>query len=167
MGTARGLDPERVRSVEDETINRVRAVAQWRHPIPAFKRRTIPVRLESWYRSPSGEPGWTVSYVESVRQYPPGPEDKGCGLETLVSGWIHHRDGQLMDVHQLRGKLTYCDRVGATYMLPFGRVTPREDSYWVFQLSGWEAESYEVVAVRPKSVRYVLEVFGGAGRRCR
>jgi hypothetical protein len=36
----------------------------------------------------------------------------------------------------------------------------------VFQLSGWESESYEVVAVRPKSVRYVLEVFGGAGRRC-
>ena len=50
---------------------------------------------------------------------------------------------------------------GATYMLPFGRVRPRKDSYWVFQLSGWESESYEVVAVRPKSVRYVLEVFGG------
>ena len=152
--------------VEDETISRVRAVSQWRHPIPAFKRRTIPVRLESWYRSPSGEPGWTISYIEAVRQYPPGPDDKGCGLETLVSGWIHHRDGQLMEENQLRGKLTYCDRVGATFMLPFGRVRPRKASYWVFQLSGWESESYEVVAVRPKSVRYVLEVFGGAGRRC-
>ena len=62
--------------------------------------RRLPVRLESWYRSPSGEPGWTVSYVEAVRQYPPGPEDKGCGLETLVSGWLHHRDGQLMEEHR-------------------------------------------------------------------
>jgi hypothetical protein len=51
-------------------------------------------------------------------------------------------------------------------MLPFGRVTPRKESYWVFQLSGWESESYEVVAVRPEKVRYVLEVFGGGGRRC-
>ena len=89
-----------------------------------------------------------MSYVEAVRQYPPGPEDKGCGLETLVSGWVHHRDGQLMEDTQLRGKLTYCDRVGATYMLPFGRIRPRKETYWVFQLSGWEAEWYQVVAVR-------------------
>ena len=152
--------------VEDATISGVRSATNWRHPIPAAKRRTLPVRLESWYRSPSSEPGWTISYVEAVRQYPPGPEDKGCGLETFVSGWVHHRDGKLMAAKQLRGKLTYCDRVGVTYMLPFGRIRPRKDSYWVFQLSGWEAESYEVVAVRPEKVRYVLEVFGGGGRRC-
>ena len=77
-----------------------------------------------------------MSYVEAVRQYPPGPDDKGCGLETLVSGWVHHRDGEMIDVSQLRGKLTYCDRVGVTYMLPFGRVRPQDKSYWVFQLSG-------------------------------
>jgi hypothetical protein len=152
--------------VEDETIAKVRAKTQWRHPIPARQRRTLPVRLESWYRSPSGEPGWTVSYVEAVRQYPPGPDDKGCGLETLVSGWLHHRDGQLMKDTQLRAKLTYCDRVGATYMLPFGRIRPRKQTYWVFQLSGWESESYEVVAVRPKKIRYVLENFAGGAGRC-
>ena len=152
--------------VEDDTIRKVRSVTNWRHPLPTATRRGFPVRLESWYRSPSGEPGWTVSYVEAVRQYPPGPDDKGCGLETFVSGWIHHRDGQLMKANQLWGKLTYCDRVGVAYMLPFGRIRPRKDSYWVFQLSGWESESYEVVAVRPEKVRYVLEVFGGGGRRC-
>lgn len=153
--------------VEDETISKVRLNTGWRHTIPTAKRKSVPVRLESWYRSPSGEPGWTVSYVEAVRQYPPAPEDKGCGLETLVSGWLHHRDGQLMEGAQLRGKLTYCDRVGATYMLPFGRIRPKDQTYWVFQLSGWESEWYEVVAVRPERIRYVLEVLAGAGRRCR
>ena len=65
---------------------------------------------------------------------------------------------------QLRGKLTYCDRVGATYMLPFGRIRPKKETYWVFQLSGWESEAYEVVAVGREKIRYVLEVFAGAGR---
>ena len=151
--------------VEARSIALVRAHTGWRHPLPADKRRIYPVRLESWYRSPSGEPGWTVSYVEAVRPYPPGPEDEGCGLETLVSGWLHHRDGQLMEGSQLSAKLTYCDRVGATYMLPFGRIRPKDQMYWVFQLSGWESEWYEVVSVRPEKVRYVLEV-SGAGGRC-
>ena len=48
-------------------------------------------------RASGDEPGSTVSYVEAVRQYPPGPDDKGCGLETLVSGWLHHRDGKLIE----------------------------------------------------------------------
>ena len=87
--------------VEDETLKKVQQRAGWRHPIPVEVRRAAPIRLESWYRSPSGEPGWTVSYVEAVRQYPPGPEDKGCGLETLVSGWMHHRDGKLVQLRVL------------------------------------------------------------------
>jgi hypothetical protein len=152
--------------VEDETISRVRNNSGWRHTVPPEQRRALPVRLESWYRSPSSEPGWTVSYVEAVRQYPPRPEDKGCGLETLISGWLHHRDGQLMKGTELRGKLTYCDRVGATYMLPFGRIRPKDQTYWVFQLSGWESEWYEVVAVRPEKIRYVLEVYAGRRGNC-
>ncbi len=105
--------------------------------------------------------------MEVVRQYPPRPEDRGCGLETYVSGWVHHRDGKLAADSQLNARLTYCDRVGVTYMLPFGRIRPRNKTYWVFQLSGWETEWYDVVEVRPKMARYVLEVFAGSGRGCR
>jgi hypothetical protein len=72
-----------------------------------------------------------------------------------------------MDETQLHAKLTYCDRVGAGYMLPFGRIRPRKDTYWVFQLSGWESESYQVVAVRPEKIQYVLGVFAGGAGRCR
>jgi hypothetical protein len=153
--------------LEDRTVGQVRTFRDWRHPVARDQRRTIPIRLESWYRSPSGQPGWTVSYVEVVRQYPPRPEDKGCGLETFVSGWVHHRDGALTDHSQLSARLTYCDRVGVTYMLPFGRIRPRNKTYWVFQLSGWENEWYDVVEVRPKIARYVVEVFAGSGRGCR
>lgn len=152
--------------VEEDTINNVRRSARWRHPITEAARQKTGVRLESWYRAPSGD-GWTTSYVEAVRQYPPRPDDKGCGLETLVSGWVHHHDGKLSDKTQLTARLTYCDRVGATYMLPFGRIRPKDQTYWVFQLSGWESEWYEVVSVRPEKVRYALEVLGRAGGRCR
>jgi hypothetical protein len=152
--------------VEEETIQRVRANTGWRHPLERAERRKLPVRLESWYRSPAGEPGWTVSYVEAVRQFPPAPEDKGCGLETLVSGWVHHENGVLAKASDLRGKITYCDRVGASYMLPFGRIRPRGRYYWIFQLSGWEDEWYDVAEVGPKRVRHVIEVYAGGRRSC-
>ena len=158
---------EAFNDIEKETVDNVRRFARWRHPIPEAARKHLPIRLESWYRAPSGEPGWTTSYVEAVRQYPPQPEDKGCGLETLVSGWIHHHDGQMSDETQLTAKLTYCDRVGATYMLPFGRIRPKKQTYWVFQLSGWESEWYEVAWVRPEKVRYALEVLARGAGRCR
>jgi hypothetical protein len=153
--------------VEKRTVDGVRRFARWRHPVPDAARRTTPIRLEAWYRAPSGEPGWTTSYVELARQFAPREEDNGCGLETLVSGWVHHRNGTLSKKTQLTAKLTYCDRVGARYMLPFGRIRPRDQTYWVFQLSGWESEWYEVVSVRPEKVRYALEVLAGRGTRCR
>ena len=153
--------------VEDRTIGDVRSMAHWKHPHAEKLRHTLPVRLESWYRAPGDEPGSVVSYVEASRRYPPGPLDEGCGLETLVSGWLYHRDGKLAKVKNLRGKLTYCDRYGVTNMLPFGRVRPNKTTYWVFQLSGWESEWYEVVATRGDSIRYALEVAVGSVGACR
>jgi hypothetical protein len=153
--------------VEDRTIAGVRSQTGYRHPIAKEGRRPVPIHVESWYRSPTDKPGWTASYVELVRQYPPGPSDNGCGLETLVSGWVHHENGELKDASALQGKITYCDRVGATYMLPLGRIRPREQTYWVFQLSGWEDEWYDVALVRPRDVRYVIEVYAGGRRSCR
>jgi hypothetical protein len=160
------LRPE-IDKVESRTIDNVRAQSHWVHPVSPKDRQRVPVKLESWYRSPSGDEGWTVSYIEAARQYPPRPEDKGCGLETLVSGFLHYQNGLLKDATQLRAKVTYCDRVGATYMLPFGRVRPREKTYWVFQLSGYEDEWYEVAEIGPKKVRYVIEVHAGSDRACK
>jgi hypothetical protein len=153
-------------NVEEATLRGVRTATRWEHPIPRRERNKMPLRIESWYRSPAGEPGWTVSYVEAVRQYPPGPEDKGCGLETLVSGWVHHQDGMLKPGSSLRGKITYCDRVGASYMLPLGRIRPSDRWYWVFQLSGYDDEWYEVAEVGKQKVRHVIEVRAGGVTGC-
>jgi hypothetical protein len=149
---------DKLNEAEQRTVSGVARDASWRHPVERNEREKLPFTLEAWYRSPAGEPGWTVSYIEAVRAYPPGASDGGCGLETLVSGWIHHRDGVLSRRSDLRGKVTYCDRVGATSMLPFGRVTPRQRSYWLFQLSGWENEWYAVAEIGKEKARLVVEL---------
>ncbi|HEY7497980.1 MAG TPA: hypothetical protein VH740_05695 [Vicinamibacterales bacterium] len=151
---------------EAVTLRGVHNDTGWRHPLKEEERRAVPFRLESWYRSPGAEPGWTVSYVEAVRKYPPRPEDKGCGLETIVSGWVHHASDGQMSEPQLRGKIAYCDRVGVAYMLPFGRIRPRDQSYWIYQLSGWDDERYEVTRIERGKVRLVIEVPGGRRGAC-
>ena len=117
--------------------------------------------------SPSGEPGWTVSYVEAVRQYPPGPDDKGCGLETLVSGWIHHRDGQLMKVNQLRGEadlLRPCRRHLYAPVRP--HPAPEGHATGCFSSPAGSPNRTRSSRSVPRRIRYVLEVFAGAARRC-
>ena len=151
---------------EDQTISNLADYTRWRHPVEREDRHKLPMRLESWYRSPVGDDGWTVSYIEAVRQYPPGPADKGCGLETLVSGWIFHENGALKSRMILRAKTMYCDRVGATYMLPLGRIRPKNRTYWVFQLSGWDDEWYDVAAVDRLDVRFVVEVQARGATGC-
>jgi hypothetical protein len=159
------LLPE-VNRAEDVSVKGIQAYDRWRHPIVANARHKLPVVLESWYRAPGVGRGETVSYVEVVRKYPPGPEDEGCGLETFVSGWIVHRAGQIVRPVALRAKVAYCDRVGVTYMLPFGRIRSKVRDYWVFQFSGWEGEWYVVAQIQPGRVRIVLDVFGGNRARC-
>jgi hypothetical protein len=152
--------------VEEGTVIGVRMRTGWHHPLSLWDRAKLPIKLESWYRSPSSEPGWSISYVEVVRQFPPGPDDKGCGLETLVSGWVHHFHGELRKA-DLRAKLTYCDREGATYMLPLGRIRPWDRWYWVFQLSGYNAEWYDIVEIAKERTHLVVELYAGDRKNCR
>ena len=152
--------------VEDRTVANVRTSTGWRHPFEPDARKKQPIKLESWYRSPSSEPGWTVSYVEVSRAFEPTANSKNCGLETFVSGWVHHFRGEMRRTSELRGQLTYCDRVGVVYMLPFGRIRPRTREYWVFQLSGWNDEWYDVAEISRERVKHVVEVnAGGCVRR--
>ena len=82
----------------------------------------------------------------------PGPTDQGCGLETarqrLDSSPRRHADRSQAD---LRGKITYCDRVGATYMLPFGRVRAAQATATGSSSSrAGRSEWYDVAAVAPR-----------------
>jgi hypothetical protein len=152
--------------VEDRTIANVQTGSGWRHPFKKAEREKLPVRIEAWYRAPIEEPGSTASYIEAVRAYPPREGDAGCGLETLFSGWIVHDERQAKPRAELSAKITYCDRVGGMYMLPFGRIRLNDRHFWVFQFSGYEEEWYEVVRILPRSVKFEAEFFAGSRRGC-
>lgn len=152
---------------EENAVVATRRGSGWRHPAGPARRRSTPVRIESWYRAPLLEDGWTLSYVEAVRAYPPRPEDEECGLETLFSGWIRQHASGTAAIVDMSAKITYCDRVGAVFMLPFGTILTGDRLHWVFQLSGWEEEWYEVVQVSAKRIRFVAEYYGGGESGCR
>ena len=137
----------------------------WRHPIPRREREKLPVKLETWYRK--GLPsGLQVSYIEAVRSYPARLEDDGCGLETLISGWVLQPAGGAQPQVRFGARITYCDRVGAMYMLPLGAVHLQGKTFWISQLSGHAAEWYAVTELDRERVRVVAEYYGGGGRGC-
>jgi hypothetical protein len=146
---------------EERAIRRVQSGAGWTHPVSREKRRTVVTELESWYTSTLAQPGFGVSYVEAVKKYAPEPEDDGCGLETFISGWVFTNTRQPRPKTDLSAKITYCNREGVSYMLPLGLLRLKNRTHWVFQISSWEAEWYEVVEATPGRVRYVAEYNGG------
>jgi hypothetical protein len=150
--------------VEEREIRLV-AGSGWRHPIARGAREKLPVRLESLYRT-SLPDGAQVSYIEAVRAYRARPEDDGCGLETLFSGWVLQEKGRAEPRVYLGSRITYCDRVGATYMLPFGTLRLRDRTFWISQLSGRDAEWYTVAELSRDRVRAVVEYPGGSGGGC-
>jgi hypothetical protein len=149
---------------EDKEASVVSSV--WSHPIERDERRRIPVQLESWYLTGLDD-GATVSYIEAVRRYPPGPDDDECGIETLFSGWVIGQESGGSRWTDLRARITYCDRVGATYMQPFGRIRLGDRVYWIGEVSGRESEWYTVAEISGERVRYVAEYPGGSLRTCR
>jgi hypothetical protein len=137
------------------------AFTDWRHPVKEGDRKKMPVTLEALYRAPTDDPEWTAYFMESIREYTPGPnETDGCGLATYVSGWvITNRERATV---RLGARITYCDRKDVAYMLPFGLVRADRKNYWVFQYSGFEQESYEVARPHRRNVETVVAYSAGA-----
>ena len=129
---------------EEKTLKLIRNRDGWSHPASPATRKATPVTIEAWYRAAMDEPGWIASYIEAVRAYPPGPKDEGCGLQTVFTGWMHANvDDPKKTRTQLTARVTYCDRRGVKYMLPFGRFHIGPQQYWVYQFSGFDQEWYE------------------------
>lgn len=121
-----------------------RSFMAWRHPFDERQRRAQPIKLEAIYRAPDEKAGWTTYFVEAVREYPARSIDRGCGIATAGHAWIHlgPKDEVKLEVS---AQVTYCDRKGVVYMLPFGFIRNAGRNAWVFQLSGFEGEAYRVV----------------------
>jgi hypothetical protein len=146
---------------KEEKLAATRFVA-WVHPYGETARKQVPIELESFYRArestPSGE--WLTSYIEAVRRFPALPRDHDCGLITFVRGWVLEREGA-DPVIDLSARVTYCDRADVTFMQPFGRLLIDREPYWVYQMSSWRDELYEVSRIKPTEVRPVMAVAGG------
>ena len=145
---------------DDAEHSAIKAFTDWKDPIPRAVRRKTPVEVEAWYRAPMDEPGWTANYVETVKRFPPGPGDDGCGLVTSTNGWVSVGPDGKRNV-KLTAHVTYCDRRDVSYMLPLGLVSIQNRAYWVFQLSGYGREGYLVARPTPK--RLEIEVQYAAG----
>lgn len=158
---------EDIEAAEQKAVARTKSNGGWIHPASREARRAVPALLEAWYTTTLEQPGFALSYVEAVKKYPARAEDEGCGLETFISGWIHINNRQPKPRTELNARITYCDRDGVSYMLPLGRLTVKNRTHWVFQMSGWDHEWYEVVEATPGRVRFVAEYFGGGRPRVR
>ena len=127
----------------EETIA-AREYTSWIHPVNERQRKLMPITMEAVYRGPTDDPRWTAYFVEAAREYPPGRNDRdGCGLVTFASGWLLVGPGNDRRL-RLAAKVTYCDRKGVGYMLPFGLIRADRKVFWVYQFSGFEEEWYEV-----------------------
>jgi hypothetical protein len=137
-----------------------RQYMEWRHPVPRQQRQRVPIEIEALYRVPMEEEGWTAYYVEAVRKYPPGPDDKGCGLVTFASGWIRLGPKGRPEF-DLGARVTYCDRRGAGYMLPLGLMTVDAKRFWIYQISGYDREWYVVARPTRRAIELHVEYAAG------
>lgn len=138
----------------------VQRIDDWRHPVPRKERKKVPLKLEALYKAPMDEEGWTAYYLEAIKEYPPGPDDEGCGLVTSISGWnAIGPKGKHWAL--LYARVTYCDREGVGYMLPFGRITTNGRTYWVYQISSYDGESYFVTRPTEKTIDVEVSYSGG------
>jgi hypothetical protein len=158
--------PESLRAdidkAEERAIGAIRSSEHWNHPFKREARATVAPELEAWYVTAVGTGDRRLSYVEAVKKYPLQPDDKGCGLEAFVSGWVHHDGGQREKPKtRLNAVITYCDRRGVSYMLPFGQMRVNDRVYWIVQMSGRDHEWYAVVEATPDRASYVAEFQAG------
>jgi hypothetical protein len=151
-----------INKAEDRALGAISASNNWRHPVKREARVNLASELEAWYVTAVGTEDQRLSYIEAVKKYPLQPEDDGCGLETFASGWVHH-DGQRQKIKaSLNAVITYCDRRGVSYMLPFGQMRVNDRVHWIVQMSGRDHEWYTVVEGTPDRVKYVAEFQAGS-----
>jgi hypothetical protein len=137
----------------------------WRHPFSPAMRSERRIELETFYRaSETGKSGpFRTSYIEAVRRYPALRGDQGCGLVTFARGWITEFDGGKTPDINIGVRITYCDRADVQFFQPFGRIVTAgsKNAYWVYQLSSWRDEFYNVASVSADGVKPLVVVAGG------
>jgi hypothetical protein len=103
-----------------------------------------------------------IYYVESSRRYRVlGQSAAACEAIAFGTGWFT-RDGFQVRALDMTVDLLNCNLRGASYMLPLGAMRLRGNLYWLAQFSGWDHERYVVVEVKDKSLKAVVNSWGGS-----
>jgi hypothetical protein len=103
-----------------------------------------------------------IVYIESSRQYRLlGQTANECEAVAFGRGWFAADGTQVRSLFTTVDLLN-CDKRGATYMLPLGAMRVRGSLYWLAQYSGWDSERYDVVEIKQKSVKVVVNAWGGS-----
>ena len=131
-------------------------------PGPPGHRRGVVSRAD-------GRARWTASYIEAGALVPaPAPATTGMrprdGLHRVDAP---ERRRSEQDAVQLTARMTYCDRLGVKYMLPFGRIHVGPQQYWVYQFSGFDQEWYEVARMSPLKMAFVVDPMAAGANRMR
>jgi hypothetical protein len=105
-------------------------------PSASDRATSPPMSIEAAYAS--GPASSRVYFVESVREYRKGGV---CTAIAFGSGWLRRDEGKV-SVTDYGVQVGACDRTGLRYMFPLGALSIADNTFWVFQSSGWTGESY-------------------------
>ena len=103
-----------------------------------------PMSIEAAYAS--GPASSRVYFVESAREYRKGGS---CTAIAFGTGWLRREEGKV-SVMSYGVQVQACDRAGLKYMFPLGALSIADNTFWVFQRSGWKDESYSTFNINKR-----------------
>jgi hypothetical protein len=132
---------------------------QYGHPVPRRAREGRDPDVEAIYAV--GEHP-RIYHIESSRRYRLlGQAADDCEAVGFGTGWFTADGTQVSSIY-MRVDLLNCEKRGASYMLPLGAMRVRGSLYWLAQYSGWDDERYVVVEIKDRSVKLVVNAWGGS-----
>ena len=105
-------------------------------PVESDRAASPAMSIEAAYAS--GPASSRVYFVESAREYRKGGS---CAAIAFGSGWLRRQAGKVSVVNY-GVQVATCDRTGLKFMFPLGALSIADNTFWVFQASGWNGESY-------------------------
>jgi hypothetical protein len=133
--------------------------SQYGHPVSRRAREGRTPDIEAVYAS-GDHP--RIYYVEAIRPYRVLGQAAGdCAAMSFATAWFAREGTDIRPLEAVADVLP-CNRRGATYMLPLGVMRVAGKRYWLAQFSGWDHERYVVIEIKDKSVKAVVNAWGGS-----
>ena len=115
-----------------------------------------PMSIEAAYAS--GPASSRVYFVETVREY---RKRGSCAAVAFGTGWLRRDEGKV-SVTSYGVRVDACGRTGLKFMFPLGALSIAGNTFWVFQSSGWNGESYHTFNTNKRSSLLGSVTQGGA-----